>query len=57
MERLKGLGDEIKFKHVVKFLGLNRNLYNYEMGATCIYTDDVVKQITEKRVIAEHCET
>jgi hypothetical protein len=33
------------------------NLYSYELGVTCINTDDVVKQITEKRVIAEHCET
>jgi hypothetical protein len=51
------VGREIEFKYVVKFLGLNMNLYSYELGVTCIHTDDVVNQITEKRVIAEHCET
>jgi hypothetical protein len=57
LEGLKGMVREIECKHVDKFLGLNMNLYGYELGVTCIHTDDVVQQITEKRLIAEHCET
>ncbi len=26
---LKGMGDEIEFKHVVKFLGLNSKFYSF----------------------------